>query len=62
MIGLLRSSGADVREEHELGRAEFVLTLIDGSGTLPQRHPHPHGREVRGDGAVSEGRSPGGTT
>jgi RimJ/RimL family protein N-acetyltransferase len=63
MIGLLRSSGVDVREEHELGRAEFVLTLIDGdSGALPQRHPHPHDGGAGGDGGVSERRSPDGTT
>ncbi len=49
MIGLLRSSGVDVREEHELGRAEFVLSLVDGgSGALPQRHPHPHDGEAGG--------------
>jgi RimJ/RimL family protein N-acetyltransferase len=63
MIGLLRSSGVDVREEHELGRAEFVLTLIEpGSGVLPQRHPHPHDGETAGEGEISERRSPGGTT
>jgi GNAT superfamily N-acetyltransferase len=55
MIGLLRSWGVDVREEHALGRAEFVLTLVEADpDSLPHRRPAREG--------LSERRTPDGTS